>query len=358
VVKFLAEHIDLLAKALPFLIAGLIAYKSAQALAHIAALVALPTKIAEVVVSRQLIKSNRALVAARAQNTAATVAGTTAENVGVLTRARSVVGMVAQRVAMVAVRAATLVWVAAQWLLNVALTANPIGLVIVAIAALIAIIVIIATKTTWFQTAWAFMVKAVAAGWKWLTNIVVTAFKGWLAIIMLVIDWFKRLGARIISDVGKVVSFIIGLPGKIKSAFLSLAEIIAAPFKSAFNRIARLWNGSIGKLSFSVPGWVPGLGGKSFSLPKLPELDTGGFVRSDGLAVIHKGETVVPADTSPLPGAGGWPDTLELHVDLGDGISQVVELKLDENDRSDRRTYRQAGGRGRRPGFGPVGAMG
>jgi hypothetical protein len=175
---------------------------------------------------------------------------------------------------------------------------------------------------------------------------------------MLVIDWFKRLGARIISDVGKVVSFIIGLPGKIKSAFLSLAEIIAAPFKSAFNRIARLWNGSIGKLSFSVPGWVPGLGGKSFSLPKLPELDTGGFVRSDGLAVIHKGETVVPADTSPLPGAGGWPDTLELHVDLGDGISQVVELKLDENDRSDRRTYRQAGGRGRRPGFGPVGAMG
>lgn len=354
VMRFLADHIDLLAKALPFLIAALVAYKSAQALAHVAALVALPTKIAEVVVNRQLIKSNRALVAARAANTGATVANTTAENVGVVTRARSVVGMVAQRVAMVAVRTATLVWVAAQWLLNVALTANPIGLVIVAIAALIAIIVIIATKTTWFQTAWKAMVKAVGIAWDWIKARVIEGFKAWMAIIALVIDWFKRLGARIMSDVGKVISFIIGLPGRIKSAFANLAEIISAPFKAAFNRIADLWNGTVGKLSFSVPGWVPGLGGKSFSLPKLPHLDTGGFVRSDGLAVIHKGETVMPAQTSPLDSGAGWPDTVVFEIDLGDGVTERIEAKLDQHDRNGRRVYRQT--RGRRPGFAATGA--
>ena len=355
VVKFLADHIDLLAKALPFLIAALVAYKSAQALAHVAALVALPTKIAEVIVNRQLIKSNRALVAARAANTGATIANTGAENVGVVTRARSVVGMVAQRVAMVAVRTATIAWTAVQWLLNVALTANPIGLVIVAIVALIAVIVLIATKTTWFQTAWKAMVKAIGIAWDWIKARVIEGFKGWIAIVTLVIDWFKRLGARILSDIGKAVAFIIGLPDKIKSAFANLAAIISAPFRAAFNKIASLWNGTVGKLTFSVPGWVPGIGGKSFSLPKLPELDTGGVVRASGTAVIHKGETVLPADTAPLSGSGA-PDTLILHVDLGDGIEQVIELKLDEHDRGNARTYRQSGGR--RPGFGATaGAM-
>lgn len=362
VIGFLSDHIDVLVKLLPYLVIAIGLYKTAQAAANVAAIASVPTKIAEVVVNRQLVKSNRALIASRravaattVAETAAVAANTGAQSVGILTRARAVVGMIAQRVASVAVRTATIVWTAAQWLLNVALTANPIGLVIVAIAALIAIIILIATKTTWFQTAWAFMVKAVAAAWNWVKTQVINGFKAWMAIIAIVIDWFKRLGARILSDVGKVVAFIVGLPSRIKSAFVNLAEIIASPFKSAFNRIARLWNGSVGKLSFSVPGWVPGVGGKSFSLPKLPELDTGGFVRESGTAIIHKGERVIPAETSPLNG-GGSADTIILHVDLGDGITQVVELHLDERDRGGTRTYRQAGGK--RPRFGSTaGAM-
>jgi hypothetical protein len=386
VIGFLADHLDTLAKLLPYLVLAIGAYKAAQAAANVVALVAVPTKIAEVVVNRQLVKSNRALVASRravtattVTGTAATVASTGAENVGILTRARSVVGMVAQRVAMVAVRVATIAWTAVQWLLNAALTANPIGLVIVAIAALIAIIVLIATKTTWFQTAWKFMVKAVAVAWNWLwSNVikpvvdfiigyfkllisivmwakdrVVAGFQAWMAVIAAVIDWFKRLGQRVLSDIGKLVSFLMGLPARIKNAFSNLAEIISAPFKSAFNRIARLWNGSVGKLSFNVPGWVPGIGGKGFSLPKLPELDTGGFVRQSGMAIIHQGERVVPAETSPLAGSGT--DTIFLHVDLGDGITQVVELHLDEHDRGNDRHYRQSGGR--RPFGGAAGAM-
>jgi phage-related minor tail protein len=56
--------------------------------------------------------------------------------------------------AQVIIRGATAAWAGAQWLLNAAMSANPMGLVVIAIAALVAAVVWIATKTTWFQTIW------------------------------------------------------------------------------------------------------------------------------------------------------------------------------------------------------------
>jgi hypothetical protein len=53
------------------------------------------------------------------------------------------------------VQVATKAWAAIQWVLNAALSANPIGLIVLAIAALIGIIVLVATKTKFFQTIWA-----------------------------------------------------------------------------------------------------------------------------------------------------------------------------------------------------------
>ena len=58
----------------------------------------------------------------------------------------------------------------------------------------------------------------------------------------------------------------------------------------------------INKIHFSVPDWVPLIGGKYFGFNigqlnsvTLPRLDTGtNYVPSDQLAMIHKGEAVVP----------------------------------------------------------------
>lgn len=58
------------------------------------------------------------------------------------------------RIQQVASAVATGVATAAQWAWNAAMSANPIGLVIIGIAALVAAIVWVALKTTWFQTAW------------------------------------------------------------------------------------------------------------------------------------------------------------------------------------------------------------
>lgn len=56
----------------------------------------------------------------------------------------------------------------AQWALNAAMTANPIGIIIVAIGALVAGIIWVATQTTFFQDAWAVMTEVIGTAWEWL----------------------------------------------------------------------------------------------------------------------------------------------------------------------------------------------
>ena len=62
-------------------------------------------------------------------------------------------GMAVYQAGVIAVRAATVAWTAVQWLLNAALTANPVGLVVVAIAALAAGVVIAYKKSETFRAA-------------------------------------------------------------------------------------------------------------------------------------------------------------------------------------------------------------
>lgn len=69
---------------------------------------------------------------------------------------------------MIASAAATGGLTFAQWALNAAMSANPIGLIITAIAALVAGIIWVATQTTFFQDAWAWMTEAIGTAWNWL----------------------------------------------------------------------------------------------------------------------------------------------------------------------------------------------
>lgn len=112
--------------------------------------------------------------------------------------------MVASRVVTLAVRGATIAWTAVQWALNAALTANPIGLVVAAIALLIGAVVLAYKKNETFRNivnaVWAAIkvaIKAVAdwfvgtlwpslkrayeqlaAGFGWLKDKVVAAWNG------------------------------------------------------------------------------------------------------------------------------------------------------------------------------------
>jgi hypothetical protein len=167
---------------------------------------------------------------------------------------------------------------AAQWAWDAAMDANPIGLIVIGIAALIAIIVLLVKHWDWVK-------KAGAAAWH---GIKVGAEAAW--------------------------NFIKKIPGWIGTAFKAIVSAITWPFRTAFNLVADAWNATVGQLHWTVPGWVPGIGGNSIGVPHLPHFHQGGTVPgapgSEMLAVLQAGETVTPA------GGGGSGDTVHVVVKI------------------------------------------
>jgi len=230
-----------------------------------------PTWIAQTTEALQLLAP--ALFIATAATTALSGANFAAAGSWIASKAAivgSTVATIASTVAQGAAKIATVTWTAVQWLLNAALWANPVGLIVAGVLLLIGVIVLIATKTTWFQTAW-----SVAWG-----AIKTAALAVW--------DWLK------------------GLPDKLGRVFGSIAGFISRPFKAAFNTVSDAWNNTVGSLSWTVPSWVPGIGGASISAPRLPHFHAGGRVPGapgeEVMAVLQAGEKVSAAGTS---GGGG-----------------------------------------------------
>jgi hypothetical protein len=310
VVNFAAGHLGLLAKLLPVIAAGYVLSKTAETGANIAKIVQLPLLAAQVAANwglRSALTAHTAALtastAATGGNTAVTEASTVAENTGILAKGRAVVTMVAQKVATVAISVATKAYAAAQWLLNAAMTANPIGLIIAAVIALVAIIVLIATKTTWFQTAW----KVAWGGIKSAASAVGSWFKNTLWG-----SWIKGTWESIQNKGTSVFNWFKTLPGKLKSALLNVGTILLSPYKWAFNQIAGFWNRTVGRLSFTVPSWVPGIGGAGFSMPQIPQLAKGGIVpaTAGGRMIIAgeggEDEAIVPlSKMGQVAGAAG-----------------------------------------------------
>jgi hypothetical protein len=77
-------------------------------------------------------------------------------------------------------------------------------------------------------------------------------------------------------------------------------------FKTVFNGIASAWNNTVGKISFSIPDWVPKIGGKGFDMPNIPMLANGGIVTSPTLALIGEAgpEAVIPLSQMGNMGGG------------------------------------------------------
>jgi hypothetical protein len=87
----------------------------------------------------------------------------------------------ASAAASLAVRGATVVATAAQWLFNAALTANPIGLVVAAIALLVGGLVWFFTKTELGQKAWGALTDGFKAGIAFVKDVAIPAIKVGLA---------------------------------------------------------------------------------------------------------------------------------------------------------------------------------
>ena len=121
-----------------------------------------------------------------------------------------------------------------------------------------------------------------------------------LNIIISVLGFVIRTVSNAITIFGNLAGVIINafgnIPNFLSSVFSGLASIIVAPFRIAFNLIADLWNGTVGKLSFKAPSWIPGFGGKGWEVPDIPHMAEGGIVTKPTIALIGEAgpEAVIP----------------------------------------------------------------
>jgi hypothetical protein len=163
--------------------------------------------------------------------------------------------------------------------INIAMALNPIGLIVIGVIALIAGLAVAYTKFEGFR--------------------------------------------KIVDNVFGAIKFYV------QNIVIPQFNLMLTVFKTIFNGIASVWNNTIGKFSFKVPSWVPGIGGKGFEMPNIPMLAAGGIVTGPTLAMIGEGrgpEAVIPLDRMGEFGMGGG-TTVNINVNGGDPQSVVNALR-------------------------------
>jgi len=244
-------------------------------------------------------------------------------------------------IAQSAIMVAKWVWMGAQSLFQAGRMAaawfialGPIGWVIAAIAGLVILIIkywdeiVEVTKKLWNK------VKELFVG---LWSDVKTTFGS-------AVDWIS-------GKVDDLVSYFTNLPRRIKSATSGMWNGVKDSFRSAINWLIRKWNNF--QLRIAIPSnfltRAAGLAGKGFTVntPNIPTLAVGtDLVKNDGLAQLHKGEKVVPADvagggyTGDGGSGGGGSSGNNIHVenlivreeaDIEKIAQRLLNLQQDKN---------------------------
>lgn len=198
---------------------------------------------------------------------------------------------------------------ATQWLLNAALAANPIGLVIAAIVGLVAVIVIAYKKSETFRRIVDGAFRAVKNGAAFALGWVK---QNWPLLLAILTGPFGLAVLVIVRNKDAIVETMRKVPGKVKGFFRGLGSFISEPFTTAFGAVKSMWNSTVGGFGFEVPGWVPKVGGKEFRIPEMARGGIGGGFaivgeRGRELVRLPHGSTVIPNGRTEamLAGAGG-----------------------------------------------------
>lgn len=187
---------------------------------------------------------------------------------------------------------------------------GPIGLIVAAIAGVIAVLVVLWNNFDgfrdfvqgaidaiigFFQGLW----DSIAQGVQNISNAISNTFSsmvGWIKsnVIDPIANFFTGLWNGITSGLSSI-------GGGIKSGMDSVVGFIKAPINAIIDGI----NSVIDKInSITVPDWVPGIGGSHTNFGHIPRLASGGLVRGVGTATsdsnimaLSRGEYVVKAST-------------------------------------------------------------
>ena len=225
------------------------------------------------------------------------------------------------------------VWAVVQGVLNAVLLANPIGIIILAVLALIGIVWALVANwdkvAEFFSNLWDRVKEIFAAAWEWVKEMFLKytphglIIQHWDKISAFFVGLWDRVKEIFGAAMDWVGDFLRDRWDGIMSFFGNIRDRIVEVFQGVRDRVMSIWRGllsgirgiinsliraintpinAINRISVSIPDWVPGWGGKEFSLdiPTIPTLHTGtDFFRppgggDEGLALLQRGEAVIP----------------------------------------------------------------
>lgn len=237
----------------------------------------------------------------------------------------------------------------AQRVLNAAMRANPIGIIITAIILLVGAITLLWRKNEGFReavtAAWN-KIKAVFSGVvTWIRDNVPPVWTRIKDAAAGAIGSYSAGGGGILGKLHGLVSTITGLPAAITRATSGMWDGIKEAFKSAVNWLIDKWNG----LEFSIPAidtHIPGIGkvgGFSLGTPDIPRLAKGGITTGPTLALIGDNpsgrEAVIPLDEG---GLFGNHYTIKVVAPVGSSAADIGRTLVGHIE-----AYERAGGRRR-----------
>lgn len=193
----------------------------------------------------------------------------------------------------------------AQKLLNLVMEANPIGLIVAAIAALVAAFITLWNTSEEFRqfwiNLWEGIKNSVGAAWDWIKDVFNKAWEG----IKKTWDGAKAFFAGVWDGIkgifGGVKTWFSntfqGAADAIKNIFNGIVGVIKAPINFLINALNTVIDG-INKIK--IPDWVPGIGGKGISIPRIPNLARGGILEKGQLGLLegNGAEAVVPLENN------------------------------------------------------------
>lgn len=146
------------------------------------------------------------------------------------------------RIELAAMSVATKVATAAQWLFNAAVDANPIALIVLAIVGLIAVIVLLATKTQVFQALWSAFTSFMSAAFNAVQVAALAVFhwieQNWPLLVGILFGPFGIAVAIIITHFNTIMSMARTVVSTIGSVFSTVYNIITSPFRSAASGVS------------------------------------------------------------------------------------------------------------------------
>lgn len=137
---------------------------------------------------------------------------------------------------------------AAQWLLNAAMSANPIMILVVAIAALVAGIVWFCTQTETGRQLWADFTGFLQTAWQNITDFFQATWQN-------ITQWFSNAAANIQNGWNALTAFIGSVPGRIQAFFAGIGQWFANKFNEVRNGIANGFNSAVSFIA-SIPGRI------------------------------------------------------------------------------------------------------